>query len=140
MSNFYSQSQYATIERAILAEDLVFTEMKDTKGKFYLKILTPTVDTKAINIKATKAGVTSNYVNLVIPGYMLLEFMNPLIKTIKTQVNGKTTSYNCITFKKTEFTIPKDTSFLVGFLGGDIKLEKANIIGVELGVYASTIE
>lgn len=135
-NNPYEQTTFSTIERAILAEDVKFTKVKNLKGKFYLKVMTPTVDTTVISLRSTKAITNKNYITLIIPAYMLLSFMKPTIENVSfTQGTGssaKTVKKIMMTFKNTTFTIPKGTKFLVEALGGEVEADRFHIVGLEI--------
>lgn len=97
-----------------LAQDVY----KDTLAKFYFNIITPMVDKGAVynnqvhsptinqrgGTKLRTSGYkSSNYIELVIPKYILLNFKN---------------------------VIPAGTEFLVGLIGGSTDVEDLRIIGV----------
>lgn len=128
-TNFYGQSSHSTVERAILAEDIEFSEFIDQEGKFYIKLMTPTIDTNATYNRNLKGLTQKNYITLKIPAYMLLQFMNPTIEKIKFEDEGKLV---LATFSNTKFKIPKGTKFLVELIGGEIEADRFNIIGLEL--------
>lgn len=122
--NYYNSEFYPCIEKAILAEDLTFKTIDSIVGKFYIKVLTPEVDTKS-SVTTITPRVSSNtlknvnYVELKIPQYMLFNFMNP-----------KVDSKGLLYLDKKEFKIPKGTEFYVEFLGGDPLISKIIIIGL----------
>lgn len=96
MSNFYEKvydNEASSIEQAILAEEVRFSGITTAvPGKFYIRILTPTVASSEVSVK-NKAGLTSsNYITLSIPPYMLLQFMNITVTRIKipTKMNPDT--------------------------------------------------
>lgn len=141
MSNYYDNGAISSVEKATLAEDIVLpsitkapltlsflegggsyktaeTEYKDTKGKFFISIMTPLVDqTNASTV--SKASPTtrgqsgsklnaskyssSNYVTLTIPKYILLNFTG---------------------------TVPKGTEFLVASINGSSSISNMRIIGI----------
>ena len=96
---------------------LAIHEYKDIKAKFYLPIMTPLLnkDTNQSsksapnlrNNKGSKLNVegytTSNYIELVIPKYILLEFID---------------------------SIPAGTEFIMGSIGGTTEIEDMRIIGI----------
>jgi hypothetical protein len=134
-NNPYEQSIFSTIERAILAEDVKFTKIKNLIGKFYIKVMTPTVDTTNVTLRSAKNITNKNYITLVIPAYMLLPFMKPTIETITYMKSEKASAKKTImSFKTTTFTIPKGTKFLVEALGGEVEADKFHIIGLELSL------
>ena len=86
MGNYYDKIYDSTaysIEQATLAEDLKFSELKPLDGKFYLKVLTPLVKSDEISVKQKLKLTSANYVTLTIPTYLLIQFMNVEVKTIK---------------------------------------------------------
>jgi hypothetical protein len=128
--NYYNSEFYPCIEKAILAEDITFTSIDDIKGKFFIKVLTPQVDTngsitKIIPRVSSNTNQNTNYVELRIPQYMLFQFMTP-------KIDSKGYMYFSLNKKKT-FTIPKGTTFYVEFLGGDPLISKIIIIGLAGG-------
>lgn len=155
MSNYYDDifdSKAYSIEQATLAEDLKFSELKPVEGKFYLKVLTPMVNSKEVSVRS-KANITSaNYITLPIPTYLLFQFMNIEVKTIKIPTKmdpeygnpTKFEEYNVLccasgtvaeNTKSTAntqgiYTIPKGTIFLVEFLGGHADTDKIFIVGI----------
>lgn len=126
-ASYYEQDYQTSIEKVILAEDIKFKTIDDVKGKFYFPVMTPTNDTSSNpNIRSNGPRKTSNYVTLNIPGYMLIQFMMSNIKTIEA-VDGKVIT---MTFDSEEFVIPKGTTFLASFIGGEFFLDKTCIIGL----------
>lgn len=105
---FESHSEY------VLAQN-VYT---DTMGKFYLNIMTPLLD-KAESKTETKAApstrghkgstlntmsyTATNYVSLMIPKYILLNFTG---------------------------SVPKGTEFIVASIGGSLDVEDMRIVGI----------
>ena len=45
IENYYEQETIGTIEKAELAEDVVAEGFTEVKGKFFIKVMTPSVDT-----------------------------------------------------------------------------------------------
>lgn len=96
---------------------LAFNEYTDVKGKFYLNIMTPLIDKGSVGEKnnsspstkghkgnlATNKYKSSNYITLIIPKYIVLNFTG---------------------------VIPKGTEFLIGSVGSSIDLSKIRIIGL----------
>lgn len=125
--NYYNSEYYPCIEKATLAQDVVFTNISPVKGKFFIKVLTPQVNTNSSTENkprsSNKDTVNDNYVELTIPTYMLFSFMNMSVKyDMATKTNVITTGG--------KFTIPKGTTFYVEFLGGDPLISKIIIIGL----------
>lgn len=130
MSNWYDTSPVtvSTIEKAILLEDVIFSDpvsKLDVSGKFNIPILTPTMTagvevesknrTPKVKIQSkalleTSDYTTTNYLVLKIPSYILFGFMSSLYESVLTG------------------SIPAGTEFLVGFLGEDIN--NVRIIGL----------
>lgn len=123
--NFYKGLDFV-IERAILAEDLKLPtgdpieNFKDVNAKFYIPVLTPMISNESAfdnkKPKPSRKGnrgesldlstyIESNYVSLVIPKYILLEFAH-------------------------EKKIPAKTEFLMCSVGGNLKVEFYRIIGL----------
>ena len=125
--NYYNSEYYPCIEKAILAQDIVFTKISPVTGKFFIKVLTPDVNTTSTTENkprtSNKDAVNNNYVELVIPAYMLFSFMNIDLKY------DSTTKTNILT-TGSKFIIPKGTTFYVEFLGGDPLINKIIIIGL----------
>ena len=48
MESYYEQSTYQTIEKAELAETVTSDGFKEVKGKFFLKVMTPSLDTNEV--------------------------------------------------------------------------------------------
>lgn len=97
---------------------LMYQEYVDTEAKFYIPIMTPLLDsaevkenksTKAPSTKGHKGSLkTSNYgsanfINLVIPKYILLNFTDK---------------------------VPKGTEFIAASVGGSIDMDDLRIIGI----------
>lgn len=95
-----------------------FDVYKDIKAKFYLTILTPLVDKNDVAQKSngsplirgqaksklyTSGYTSSNYVELTIPKYILLQFKNK---------------------------VPKGTEFLICIPGGGMDIDDIRIIGI----------
>lgn len=137
MENYYEQETYPTIERAILAETVTSEGFKDVKGKFFLKVMTPGVQTQTVDTKIENGVQSSNFVELTIPAYLLLSFANPRIEPMGHTPNDgeydhKAESGNsCVlTLSASNITIPKDSIFLVEFLGGNMEISSAAVIAV----------
>lgn len=97
MSNYYDsiyESTAYSIEQATLAEDLKFSELKPLDGKFYLKVLTPLVKSNEVYIKQISKLTSVNYITLTIPTYLLFQFMNVEVKTIKIPTKFSTETGN----------------------------------------------
>jgi hypothetical protein len=135
-NNPYEQHIFGTLERAILAEDVIFTKIKNVEGKFYVKVMTPTVDTTTVTLRSVKGITAKNYLPLIIPAYLLYSFMKPTIETVTftqgTGTSAKQVKKILYTLKQTTFTIPKGTKFLVEILGGDVEADMFHIVGLEL--------
>lgn len=128
--SFYDKSYVTSIEQAVLAEDVKFSSVQNIEGKFFIKVLTPMVDSTKLTTRS-KAGITSsNYITLTIPAYMLLHFMNLQVSTVK---DGDSTK-NVLSWNKpnksNQFVIPKGTIFFVEFLGGLVDADKTYIVGI----------
>lgn len=121
MSNYYEQSDFNSIEKAVLAEDLEFDSLsKDITGKFFINAMTPSLSTDEAVDRREGKYYTSNYIKLNIPKYMLYNFIDAHINSEGLlQVSSQP-----------PFIIPKDTIFFIEFLGGDLEIEKMNIIGI----------
>lgn len=143
--NYYENDSIQTIEKAILAEKLVFTGLAPVEAKFFIPSTTPSLETSG-NAKVSTSGkyTQANYIELVIPTQILLMFTNPKLIEIEDIKHNpskcgvdcselKHTSTSCkyvLGFTSNKFTIPKGTEFLVEFLGGDMKIENMVIVGV----------
>lgn len=128
--SFYEKNYVTSIEQAVLAEDVKFSSIQNIEGKFFIKVLTPMVDSSKLTTRS-KAGITSsNYITLTIPAYMLLHFMNLQVSTIKIEDSTK----NVLSWEKpdksNQFVIPKGTIFFVEFLGGLDDADKCYIVGI----------
>ena len=90
----------------------------DTMGKFYLNVMTPLLDKQESKMETksapstrghkgsslnTRSYTSTNYVNLVVPKYILLNF------------TGR---------------VPKGTEFIVASIGGSLDVEDMRIIGI----------
>lgn len=144
--NYYEQASdnIQTIEKAILAENLTFSNLEAVEGKFFIPSTTPGVDTENIVNKKTTKYTQSNYVELTIPPHILLMFMKPRLVSIKDlkhspkkcgdesiELNHTLTGINYILgFSSNKFTIPKGTEFLIEFLGGHMEIDHISIVGV----------
>lgn len=107
--------------------EFIHSKLQNLTGKFYVPILTPSVDygdaNDKDNISPNKAGfksnirskayTTSNFIELTIPKYLLYQF-------IGNSKDGQ------------NYLIPKGTVFLIASIGGLSKLEKIKIIGISL--------
>lgn len=122
--SFYEDNEIETIEKAILAEDLNVNITDNTViGKFYVPVLTPELDTSEIK-EIRKAGYeTSNYISLPIPRYLLIHFA-PFELVKLDNIDKPVITLN------DEFVISKGTEFFIEFLGGEIEIDKINIIGI----------
>lgn len=137
IENYYEQETIGTIEKAELAEDVVAEGFTEVKGKFFIKVMTPSVDTSEPS-KSVENGIeSSNYVELLIPPYMLLAFANVQFDTIDHTPNDgeydhKAASGNGVflTAGSKEIRIPKGTVFLAEFLGGNLEIGAACIVGI----------
>jgi hypothetical protein len=125
--DYFEQSRVSNIEKLILASPVKATSPIDTKGQFYLPSFNP-IDTLANRSKPVynKATTQTNYVELLIPGYMLLAFMKPSIKQATIAKLGKV---NLVTVAANQ-VIPKGTEFLGEYIGGERKLEALRIVGI----------
>lgn len=144
-NNFYEAKSFPTIEQAKLAEPLTFEEIKDIDGKFFLKVMAPEEDTSSPRTRVVDGYSQSNFVTLKIPAYMLLSFTESKYQSIESTIKHspelacpdaevqkhKSTDYEYyMAAPSNSFTIPKDTTFIVAFVGGDARMDKAVIIGV----------
>lgn len=120
--NFYEQSSFPAIEKVTLAEDLTFKNLSDIEGKFFMDLMTPTMDTDYVIERDYGKYQKTNYINLTIPAYLLLSFMKGEIT-----MSG---SGPVITFPTSYFTIPKGTEFTAAFIGGIPMIERLSILGV----------
>lgn len=108
---------------------LAYNELKNIEASFYIPILTPTMDKnkdieerKAAPKKngfkgeriESKAYTYSNSIKLIIPKYILLQFMD-----CKNETEGLKDPY-----------IPKGTEFIIAAIGGLGRLENIRIIGL----------
>lgn len=90
----------------------------DTIGKFYLNVMTPLLDKQESKMETksapstrghkgsslnTRSYTSTNYVNLVVPKYILLNFTE---------------------------RVPKGTEFIVASIGGSLDVEDMRIIGI----------
>lgn len=97
---------------------LAINEYQDTMGKFYLPIMTPLVDKAETNDKLTVAPSTrqhrgsnlrtqsyntTNFISLVIPKYILLNFKDK---------------------------VPKGTEFIIASIGSSLDIDDMRIIGI----------
>lgn len=134
MSNFYEQKTFPCIEKVELAEDVTFSSIHDINAKFYMKLMTPNIDTTKIIEKTSGEYQQTNYIILPIPGYLLLSFMKPSLgRVVTNEEDDKNESENdkyVFVFSSNKFTIPKGTEFLVEFVGGDLKMTKICIVGI----------
>ena len=120
MGNYYEDQTIHSVERAILTSSIglpkCIWDYADTTGTFEIPILTPggatgtqkTPSTKGhkgetLNVKSFS---TSNTVSLVIPRYILLNFIG---------------------------TVPGGTQFLVASAGGTMDIDDMAIIGLFYG-------
>lgn len=124
-ANYYESDYQTSIEKAILAEDVVFSTIDNVQGKFYLPVMMPNSDTSKPTVKSNAARTTSNYITLNIPAYLLLPYMMTNI----TEYRTKPKTY-MFTMYSNSFTIPKGTVFLVSYLGGEFTIEKTCIVGI----------
>ena len=127
MSNYYDNvydSSAYSVEQAILAEDVRFTSVKNINGKFFIKILTPMVNSNKAAVQSRAGLKSSNYITLSIPSYLLFQFMNIGFTTIDEK---KVLKYS---MPDGGFVIPKGTIFFIEFLGGQAEADKAYIIGI----------
>lgn len=125
-NNFYEQKTFPAIEQVELAEDLNFTVPVDIEGKFYMKIMTPSVSTDEIYERKENGLERANYIILKIPSYILFSFMTPYAKFAPNSLGGG----NVLVYSTDKFTIPKGTKFLVEFVGGILRLEHLAIVGI----------
>lgn len=117
MSNFY-ENQTLSIERAVLAEDIILpdiTELKDTLAKFFLPIMTPMLKTDVVtesvkiipplkgSNQSSNSCTSTNYISLYIPKYILMNF---------------------------DKKVPKGTEFIITSIDGSIKIDDMRIIGI----------
>lgn len=125
MSNIYESDPYnsTSLEQVILAEEIEFTAIKDLKGKFFMKSMTPSIDTTEIIERNEDGYQKTNYIVLNIPAYLLLSFMDGKVKQVAP--SGE----YCLTFDKDKFVIPKGTAFVAEFLSGFNSINHLSIIG-----------
>ena len=144
--NYYEQANNSiqTIEKAVLAENITFSDIEAVMGKFFIPSITPSIETQNVTNKKTTKYTQSNYVELAIPPHILLMFMNPKIVPVKdikhnpvvysdecNEIKHSITDVNYILgFTSNKFTIPKGTEFLIEFLGGRIEIDYIAILGV----------
>jgi hypothetical protein len=98
------------------------------------------VKSNEISVKQKSKLTSANYITLTIPTYLLFQFMNVEVETIKipTKIDTETgypTKYEnhnvlCTTKTSNAYVIPKGTIFFVEFLGGQAEVDKAFIIGI----------
>jgi hypothetical protein len=135
---YYETTYQTSIEKAILAEDIEFSSISNVKGKFFLPVMTPELDLTEAKVQMNGTRETSNFIYLNIPAYLLFQFMIPSIESVSGNLSIKNTNLEVVdeinnltlTFKSNKFTIPKGTTFLVEFLGGNFTIDKTCIIGL----------
>ena len=139
-NNYYGGDLYS-VERATLAEDLIFKEITDIKAKFFVEIMTPgnelgSTEVKVINRSGYKK---SNYITLDIPASILFNCVSPTIRTLYVDESGyintnhgrpiRIFSMDFKNAKSTSYKIPKGTEFLIEFITGSTSAEDCRIIG-----------
>lgn len=129
--NFYEQKTFPSIELIELAEDVSFSSIHDINAKFYMKLMTPNIDTSKIIENKNGKYQESNYIILPIPGYLLLSFMKPSLGKVVTtdQTQAQNDKYVFV-FDSNTYTIPKGTKFLAELIGGELKISKICIVGI----------
>ena len=137
MESYYEQSTYQTIEKAELAETVTSDGFKEVKGKFFLKVMTPSLDTNEVETKVENGIQSSNYAELMIPPHLLFAFAKPQFEEMvhtpndgEYDHNGASGNKIVMTFASAGITIPKGSVFLVEFLGGNLEIGAACVIGV----------
>lgn len=129
--NFYEQETFPSIELIELAEDVSFSSIHDINAKFFMKLMTPNIDTSKIIENKNGKYQESNYIILPIPGYMLLSFMKPSLgKVVTTDETQAQNDKYVFVFDSNTYTIPKGTKFLVELIGGDLTISKICIVGI----------
>ncbi len=129
--NFYEQKTFTSIELIELAEDVSFSSIHDINAKFYMKLMTPNIDTSKIIENKNGKYQESNYIILPIPGYMLLSFMKPSLgKVVTTDETQAQNDKYVFVFDSNTYTIPKGTKFLAELIGGELKISKICIVGI----------
>ena len=131
---YYDNKSFNSIEQVVLAEDVKFKEFVDTPGKFFFKTVTPKVD--EFGDMPTIKGQSSNYIELIIPGDMLITAAKP--KFLTCGIDPKTgclkpglKGYNVLYTKEPAdgfYVLPKGTVFLIEMLGGSMRTERGRLI------------
>lgn len=135
-NNYYNANSFPSIERAIVAEDIRFSNINaPIIGKFFIKVLTPGIDTSEPMERNINGVIQTNYFTLAIPPFLVLQYMNPHV----SKINDKEFSLS-FNLKDEEFIIPAGSVFFVEFLGGDIRLEKIIIVAAYPPTTTETIE
>ena len=126
--NFYQSGSFPCIEKAVLANDVIVSDINNTTGNFYIRVLTPSLDisTSYNNRRSGNAPSTSNYITLKIPSYMVMHFMKPQLQYIDDERTIRTLVF------PSSGKIPAGTEFYVEFLGGDPLIEKISLVGIKL--------
>ena len=133
MKDWYEESPFSvtTLEKAILLEDVNFdmSDEDDIIGKFNIPIITPTMkagvavennrDIPRVKVQSnttldTGDYITTNYIMLIIPKFLLIDF-----------ITSRIISNNVLVEKG---RIPEGTEFIVGFLGQEI--DHVRLIGI----------
>lgn len=143
-SNFYEQTNFPTAEIAVLAEEIVIkepeavlTSIENVKGKFFVNIMTPTVQKGEPKISITKGMKSTNYIELIIPTYIIFNFCKPAMQKLFIREDGiintkrgKKKLFVFIANTEEEIIIPKDTKFVIEFQGGSATVDSCRIVGL----------
>lgn len=131
---FTNPTSFPYVERAILVKEIkltkIYKELKSIETQFYIPVLMPKINDSSSSINKSKSApskrgfkgdnintsgyTSSNTATLVIPRYLLLQFITDITETSKVN----------------EDTIPKGTEFLVACVGGSMDADKMRIIGI----------
>ena len=140
MSNYFEEQEISTIERVVLAEDIILPEVtkhsvsidwlnnnnyispfnvyKDTLGKFFLPIMTPMVDknfTREV-VKTSPNTRTHKGSSLKTSSYTSSNYISLYIP-----------KYILLNFID---KVPKGTEFIVASIGGSVEIEDMRIVGI----------
>ena len=135
--NFYENGNYSAAEKATLAETVTVNGLKPVKAKFFVKVMTPAMETEDPEVKYENGVQNSNYLEMFIPAHLLLSFADLTLESMvhmpddgEYDHNGDSGNKIFITSGSSSITIPKGTEFLIQFVGGSINSGAAAIIGI----------
>lgn len=143
-SNFYEQTSFPTAEIAVLGEEIiikdpeaVLTSVENVKGKFFVNIMTPTIKKEEPKISIINGMKSANYIELIIPTYIIFNFCNPAIQKLYIREDGmvntkrgKKKIFAFIANNEEEIKIPQYTKFIIEFQGGAATVENCRIVGL----------